>query len=168
MPLSLRWVGQSEYDALAEVRARCYAPAAKDVAVFKERLLSDQRAKPGDHLLAERDGRIVGTATSLSMTMWVRGGSVPCQGVAFVGTIKTARRGGSKSAGERGIASQIMFEALRLARERQQVVSALMPFRASFYEHFGYGLAEQRAEWIVPLSILPPGDFGGIRYREPV
>src|SRR2546423_14823398 len=116
MPLSLRWVGESEYDRVAEVRARSYASAAKDLDRFRENLLADGRAKPGDHLLAERDGRIVGTATSLSMRLWARGGAVPCQGVAFVGTVKTARRGGAQT--ERGIASQIMFQTLRLARER--------------------------------------------------
>ena len=41
-----------------------------------------------------------------------------------------------------------------------------MPFRASFYEHFGYGLAELRHEWTVPLSIFPTGDFAGFRFAE--
>jgi predicted acetyltransferase len=60
-----------------------------------------------------------------------------------------------------------MHEVLRKARERGQVVSALMPFRASFYEHFGYGFAERRTEWVVPLSILPHGEFGSFRYATP-
>src|SRR5205085_8545203 len=129
---------------------------------------NDRRGKVGDYLLAQgADGRFVGTSTSLSMRMWVRGGSVPCQGVAFVGTVKTARRAASssKSSTERGIASQLMIETLRKARERGAVVSALMPFRASYYEHFGYGFAERRTEWTVPLSILPAGDFAGIRFK---
>ena len=37
-----------------------------------------------------------------------------------------------------------------------------MPFRVSFYEHFGYGLVEQRDNWTVPISILPAGEFEGI------
>jgi predicted acetyltransferase len=41
-----------------------------------------------------------------------------------------------------------------------------MPFRASFYEHFGYGNAEKRVEWTVPLPILPRGDFSGYRFYE--
>jgi predicted acetyltransferase len=60
-----------------------------------------------------------------------------------------------------------MRETLRIARERGEVVSALMPFRASFYEHFGYGLVERRCEWTIPLAILPHGDFDGIGfYRD--
>src|SRR6185503_13598429 len=104
----------------------------------------------GDYLLADRDGEAVGTTTALSMTIWVRGAALPCQGVAYVGTIKTHRRGGAN--GEKGVATQLMFETLRRARERREVVSALMPFRASFYEHFGYGLIERRHEWLVPLT----------------
>lgn len=32
-----------------------------------------------------------------------------------------------------------------------------MPFRASYYDHFGYGLVERRGIWTIPLSILPTG-----------
>lgn len=168
MPLKMIWADQSQLDKVAETRARCYAPAAKDVERYRENALNDKRARAGDFLLAERDGRPVGTSTSLSMRMWVRGGSMPCQGVAYVGTIKTARRSSSlaKSAHERGIASQLMIQTLNRARERGEIVSALMPFRASFYEHFGYGLAERRTEWTLPLSIISSGDFEGIRFQE--
>src|SRR5947207_1217363 len=136
MPLSMRWIGPSDYDRLARTRLLCYGSAMKDLATFREKIELDARAQAGDFLLAERDGMAVGTSTSLSMTLWARGAAVPCQGVAYVGTIKTHRRGGS--GGEKGIATQLMQESLRIARERKQVVSALMPFRASFYEHFGY------------------------------
>ena len=35
-----------------------------------------------------------------------------------------------------------------------------MPFRGSFYEKFGYGFVERRAEWTMPMAVLPKGDFG--------
>jgi predicted acetyltransferase len=60
-----------------------------------------------------------------------------------------------------------MHEALRMAHRRQQVISALMPFRASFYEHFGYGLVERRAEWTIPISVFSAGRFDSIRFLEP-
>jgi len=60
-----------------------------------------------------------------------------------------------------------MSEVLRSARDRQFVLSALMPFRTSFYEHFGYGPVERRCEWTVPLSILPTGDFDGMHTMDP-
>lgn len=165
MALKLEWVGESAYDRVALARHRCYSGMSGNLARYNEGMQIDRRQKPGDFILATRDGTDVGTATALSLHMWMRGARLPCQGVAYVGTIKSHRRGGSKE--ERGIASQIMDATLAKARERGEVVSALMPFRASFYEHFGYGNAEHRVEWNVPLAILPRGDFGGYRFYEP-
>jgi predicted acetyltransferase len=164
MPIDLHWAGEDELDRVALARMRCYSPAVKELEKFKEGIRADARAKPGDFLLAESNVEPVGTTTSMSLQMWVRGGRVPCQGVAYVGTIRTARRAGGT---EKGIATQLMHATLDKARERGQVVSALMPFRASFYEHFGYGLAERRTDWIVPLSIMPAGAADGFQYAAP-
>jgi predicted acetyltransferase len=158
MAVTLRWIEQSELDRVAQTRMQCYSPAAKDLEFHKENLRADKR--PAEFLLAELDGQAVGTATSQDMSMWVRGAKISTQGVAWVGTIKTHRRGG------RGIASQLMRETLCKAREREFIVSALMPFRASFYQHFGYGIAERRCEWHVPMSILPQGDCDGVRFMK--
>lgn len=142
-----------------------YAPSGGLIEHYREGLRKDRRQKPGDFLIAERDGVVLGTTTAISLRFWIRGGCVPCQGVAFVGTIKTARRGGA--GGEQGVAWQLMHETLRRGRQRGEVISALMPFRASYYEHFGYGNAEKRVDWIVPLPIMPRGDFTGIRFFRP-
>lgn len=165
MPLQLRWVQDDERDRVALTRMRAYAPALKDLPRYQERMRLDPRARGGDFLLAELDGQPVGTATSLSLATWVRGGSAWCQGVAWVGTVRTHRRGGS--ADQPGVATRIMHETLRKAREREQSVSALMPFRNSFYERFGYGIVERRNDWTIPTGLLPAGDFDGIRHYEP-
>lgn len=164
MSLTLRWVGENELDRVIDCRTRCYGSSEKSRETFERWLHEDLRGKHGDFCLAERDGQAVGTTTSLAMQMHVRGKLVPCQGVAYVGTIKTMRRGGAGN--ERGIASQLMHESLRIARERGDVVSALIPFRGSFYEHFGYGFVERRMEWTLPLSVLPAGNFDGFRFAE--
>ena len=163
MALQLRWAGIDEAERVARTRLLCYAHASNQFERFRESMANDPRATGGDFLLAEQNGQPVGTATSLSMTMWVRGSAVACQGVSWVGTIKTHRR---RAGSGEGIATRIMRDTLRMARERQQVVSALMPFRASFYEHFGYGIVERRNEWTVPLAVLPHGDSEGIRFFE--
>lgn len=162
--LKLDWVGEEAYDRVALTRLRCYAPANNKYERFDQGMRLDGRQRPGDFLLATRDGTDVGTSTALSLKMWMRGARFDCQGVAYVGTIKTHRRGGSD--GERGIASQLMDATIEKAREREQPITALMPFRASFYEHFGYGNAERRVEWTVPLALLPRGEFGGYRFYE--
>src|SRR5688500_4588542 len=161
MALNLRWVGDDERERVAETRMLCYAPARKELPGYVERIKTDVRVQAGDFLLAEDDGQPVGTATSIAMTMWVRGSPLPCQGVAHVGTIKTHRR---KAASGKGVATVVMNETLRAARERGFVVSALMPFRGSFYEHFGYGFVERRKEWTLPMAVLPKGDFGDVRF----
>lgn len=165
MPLSLHWLGEESFDRIADARLYCYAPGMKEQARFRQIIREDRRAEAGDYLIAQKDQFDVGTATALSMSMWVRGGCIPCQAVAWVGTAQTHRRRSSSPDG--GVASQIMREVLRRGRERGQVVSALMPFRASFYEHFGYGLVEKRSTWNIPLSILPHGDCDGMRFYQP-
>src|SRR5689334_3088147 len=100
MPLDLKWVGHADRDRVGHVRGLCYARSKKEVGDFVEQLRNDGRSGPGDWLIASRDGVDVGTATSLAMTMWVRGGAVSCQGVAYVGTVKTQRR--RSSADEHG------------------------------------------------------------------
>jgi predicted acetyltransferase len=41
-----------------------------------------------------------------------------------------------------------------------------MPFRGSFYEHFGYGVVERRCTWTVPISLFSPGSSDAIRFIE--
>jgi predicted acetyltransferase len=163
MSLKLRWVGADERDRVGEVRALCYGRAKAQVADFVKRI-AEPDTRPGDWLLAERDGQAIGTATAVQQPMWVRGGAVLCQCVAYVGTVRTARR---RIGGEPGVGTALMREVLRRGRETGIVVSALMPFRASYYDHFGYGVMERRAEWTIPLSILPQGDFPTVRLYEP-
>jgi len=165
MSIQLRWVGEEDLDRVAETRLRCYAKSASDRDAFARRIREDVRSKPGDFLLAESDGHAVGTATHIPYTMWMRGSALSCQGVAWVGAIKTMRRKGGN--GTPGIASAVMREMIRHARERGDVISALMPFRASYYEHFGYGIVERRCDWTVPIAALPAGPFDSIRFYEP-
>ena len=165
MSLNLRWVDESEYDRVGEARMYCYGAAIGERERFRDSVTIGKQYD-GDVLLAERGGRAVGTATSLKLRMWVRGGAVSCQGVAWVGTVKTARRGGSGASNDPGVATRVMNETLRLARDQGHVVSALMPFRGSFYEHFGYGINERRCAWTVPVAVFPKGSSDGLRFFE--
>src|SRR4030095_8162712 len=122
MPLTLKWVGENERERIGEVRGLCYGQSRKQLADFINEIRTDHRAGPGDWLLAERDGAAVGTATAIPMTMWVRGGAISCQGVAYVGTVKTQRRRGAGE--DKGVGTAIMQETIRAARERKFVVSA--------------------------------------------
>ena len=164
MSLKLRWVGRNESERILEARMMCYSAGSKDRENLGLLLADDPRPGDGDFLLAEDGAGLVGTATIYPFHIWVRGGRLACQGPAWVGTAKTHRR---RKIDGKGIAWQIMHEVLANARARGQVLSALMPFRGSFYEHFGYGIIEQRCEWTVPLSLLPQGPCDGFRFAQP-
>lgn len=170
MTLGFDWRGRSERDRIAEIRWRCYGSRGGERERFGTQVATG-RMEDGDVLIASADGQDVGTATSLSMHMHIRGKRLPCQGVAWVGTSKShRRRAGNEptknepAKNERGIASQIMERVVAKARERGQSVSALMPFRTSFYEHFGYGLVEYQNIWTIPLGLLPPARTDGWRF----
>ncbi|MGW5688929.1 GNAT family N-acetyltransferase [Nonomuraea sp. NPDC003754] len=150
--MKLHWAGRDELDRVAEARTRSFSADGTPVEI-------EEDPRGTSWLLAEEDNVPVGTATSLSFTMWVRGAPLPCQGVADVGTIKTWRAG-------RGVASALMRELLSAARDREFALSALTPFRGSFYEHFGYGFAERRADWTIPTTILPRGDHTDLRFYQ--
>jgi predicted acetyltransferase len=175
-PYSYEWVGFESVEAVVNTRLHCYADSMSSMAEYRLRMTEDKRARDGDFMLLRKGSENVGTATSLSLTMHMRGASVSCQGVAWVGTVRHERRksGGGKSAGgagaaaagikQPGVATQVMRLMLDRARQRGEIVSALMPFRASFYEHFGYGMAERRTRWTIPTSLLPThGDTSGFR-----
>jgi len=150
----MKWIGRESIETIADMRMRCYGAAPGQRQNFLDRT-QDDRFADGDVLLMEDGGVAVGTATHLSFNIGVRGGIVPCQGVAWVGTVKSHRR---RRVDGHGIASTIMKSIIARGRERGDVVSALMPFRASFYERFGYGTVERQNVWTVPLSILPSGE----------
>jgi predicted acetyltransferase len=166
MPLELKWVGPEALDDLVAARTEAYEDGASAAANVREQTLADDRAAAGDYLLAYEGPRPVGTATSLSMQMSIRGAALPCQGIAWLGTARTHRRASGRFGGK-GIASQLMEAAIQRGRERGDVVSALMPFRGSFYEEFGYGVVERRVEWTIPMRTFPVGATGGLRLFEP-
>lgn len=157
----IRTAHPGELEKIAIVRSRCYDSTYADEKKRLEQIPHGRgQIDRGDFILAERAGRLIGTATSLSAEMNVRGRMLPCQGVAWVGTTVDARRSG-------GVASALMGKMLDMARQRGEILSSLMPFRASFYEHFGYGLCERRFLWTIPTAILPRPDLCGFELVDP-
>ena len=165
MALELKWVTSDAREDIATARLAAYGNGPSDADVIR-RGVADDRAIGTDYLMAYDGDHPVGTGTSLAMQMWVRGAAVPCQGIAWVGTARTHRRS-AKRYGGKGVATQLMEELVRQARERGDVVSALHPFRGSFYEEFGFGVIERRVEWNVPIRTLPTGSTDGLRFLEP-
>jgi predicted N-acetyltransferase YhbS len=96
-----------------------------------EELRSSLRYYEGNlSLVAEEGGVAVADASGIPMQQNIRGTVYPMAGVAGVAAHPLARR--------RGYVRALLVELLGRMRDEGHVVSALHPFRPSFYEKFGY------------------------------
>lgn len=86
-----------------------------------------------DCWVVEVDDRLAGALRTYRLFMNYRGHRIPVMGLAGVAVAPDFRR--------RGIGRRMCLEALRIARDRGDLLSALFPFRASFYRQMGYALA---------------------------
>ncbi|MFB6396867.1 enhanced intracellular survival protein Eis [Polymorphospora lycopeni] len=118
-------------------RARRYAPYNEDSV----------------NLIAEVDGRTVAAVAGIPMRQNVRGVVHRMAGVAAVVTDPLARR--------QGHARTLLTRLLGDMRDDGHVVSALYPFRPSFYERFGYaGMPRARR------ATFAPADLAGLQRAD--
>ncbi|WP_173160586.1 GNAT family N-acetyltransferase [Phytohabitans suffuscus] len=97
-------------------------------------------------LVAEEDGTPLAAASAVPMRQNVRGTLHPMAGVASVAVHPLARR--------RGLIRTLLTRLLGDMRDGGHPVSALYPFRASFYERFGYaGLPKKRRVTFAPADL---------------
>ncbi|MBU8858288.1 MULTISPECIES: GNAT family N-acetyltransferase [unclassified Micromonospora] len=99
-------------------------------------------------LVAEEDGVTAAAASAIPMRQNLRGAVLPMAGVAGVATHPLARR--------RGHVRTLMQQLLDGMRDEGHQLTALHPFRASFYERFGYiGLPRRRTAILNPVDLAP-------------
>ncbi|SCG60213.1 GNAT family N-acetyltransferase [Micromonospora humi] len=99
-------------------------------------------------LVVEEDGVTTAAASAIPMRQNLRGAVLPMAGVAGVATHPLARR--------RGHVRTLMHQLLDGMRDEGHQLSALYPFRASFYERFGYvGLPRRRTAVFAPADLAP-------------
>ncbi|MGH7443600.1 MAG: GNAT family N-acetyltransferase [Longimicrobiales bacterium] len=98
-------------------------------------------------LIGAAAGRIVAACQLHPLRQWVAGTALKVAGVGTV-AISPAHR-------QQRFAGDLLTAALRAARARGDVASALYPFRVSFYRRLGYGDAGAVLQWRVPPASLP-------------
>ncbi|MGC4895507.1 GNAT family N-acetyltransferase [Micromonospora sp. DT31] len=99
-------------------------------------------------LVAEEDGITAAAVSAIPMRQNLRGAVLPMAGIAGVATHPLARR--------RGHVRTLMHQVLDGMRDEGHQLSALHPFRASFYERFGYvGLPRRRTAIFTPADLAP-------------
>jgi predicted acetyltransferase len=97
-------------------------------------------------LIAEEDGQALAGVAALRMRQNVRGLVHDMAGVASVSTHPAARR--------RGLVRELMQRLLRQMRDEGCAVSALYPFRPSFYAKFGFvGIPRHRTATFAPAGL---------------
>ncbi|WP_406039002.1 GNAT family N-acetyltransferase [Micromonospora sp. NBC_00898] len=104
-------------------------------------------------LVVDEDGTAVAAVTAIPMRQNLRGTVLPMAGVAGVATHPLARR--------RGHVRALLHQLLDEMRDEGHPLTALYPFRASFYERFGYvGLPRART------AVFSPADLGPLLRAE--
>ena len=125
------------------IQAYAFQPSPADGKV-SEALRRNQRYYQGNvTLVAEEGGVALADASAIPMRQNIRGNVYPLAGVAGVATLPLARR--------RGVARELVTALLARMRDAGDAVSALYPFRPSFYQRFGFvGLPRTRTVTFSP------------------
>jgi predicted N-acetyltransferase YhbS len=145
--MKIRQIGADERVALSlPIQSYAFQPSPATDSEM-EKLRATQRYYEGHvTLVAEEDGVAVADVSAVRMRQNVRGAVYPMAGVAGLATLPLARR--------KGYARALMTEVLGQMRDAGDVVSALYPFRPSFYERFGYvGLPRTRTAAFAPADL---------------
>ena len=114
-------------------------------------------------MIAEEDGQALAGVGAFPMRQNVRGAVYDMAGIASVASHPAARR--------RGLIRALLERLLREMRDRGCAVTALYPFRPSFYGRFGYvGLPRRRTAELTPegLGHLMTADVPGTVERLPM
>lgn len=83
----------------------------------------------------------------MRLTQYITGVALPTAGLAAVAVAPSHRR--------LGLGRRLCGHALRAARERGDVLSALYPFRPAFYRSMGWGLVSQLHRYRFRTTALP-------------
>jgi len=100
--------------------------------------------------VATTGDRLDGAFRTLPLVMHILGRPVPTLGVAAVAVAPHARR--------RGLGAHLCRTALRIGRDRGDLLAALYPFRTDFYARLGFALAGELHRYRFPPEALPAFD----------
>lgn len=146
-PLTFRVATADDIRKIAELSYHSFPMASMPVEAREKRFSEDPRIRVENYVVGEADGCVVASTHWIPFTTWIGGVGQPMQGVASVVVAHEARR--------RGYASDLMVEVMRRARERGTALSALYPFRHSFYASLGYATSVEHRVWTFPPNDLP-------------
>ncbi len=129
--ITLQPAGEDHIPAMAALWAEAFPekPVERRDRELREGLVFGDLS---DCWVAEFDGRLAGALRTYRLTTHLWGRELPTMGLAGVAVAPDFRR--------RGIGRRMCTQALHMAKERGDALSALFPFRTSFYRELGYVL----------------------------
>jgi predicted acetyltransferase len=142
---------REELEAYGEVVA--YSFAINEAEDLRREL---DATEPGWTTCAFVDGKLVTTLGAIPFDVQLNGATVPMGGVTAVGTLPEARR--------QGLLRQVMVQALRTMKEREQPFAILWASMGAIYQRFGYGLASPLISYRFDprdVALLPSYASGG-------
>jgi predicted acetyltransferase len=147
--LSYRFARGAEIPDLARLAAHSFPGGGRTVAWWEEQLRAPVYGGGAETVLLGETaaGEPAALCQIHPLRQWVGGEALPVAGVGTV-TVSPAYR-------RRGLGVALMTAALRWARERGDVASALYPFRTAFYRKLGYGHAGDAVQYQVAAQTLP-------------
>ncbi len=146
-----------EISEVARLQAHSFPVAGRTLAWWQDILANGPHGGLESLWVGEEAGRLVAACQLLWLRQWIGGVAIPVMGLGAVAIAPTHRR--------RGLAGHFLTAGFDHARERGDVASALYPFRASFYERLGYGLAGEAHQYQVPPNLLPDDPAERMRVR---
>jgi predicted acetyltransferase len=144
---TFRFARSDEIGDVARLVSHSFPGPARSVEWIRGQLEAPRFGGGADTLLIGEDARGVAAACQLHpLRQWVGGEELRCAGIGTVAVSPVHRR--------RRVGGQLLTAALRAAAERGDVVSALYPFRVSFYRDLGYGHAADALQYQVAPDAL--------------
>ena len=143
-----------EVPELARLVAHSFPVSGRTQEWWENTLRTDPRGGVEALWAGEGESGLVAGCQILPLRQWIAGAAFPVMGLAMVAISPTHRR--------RGLAGRMVAEAFRHCLDRGDVASALYPFRVTFYEKLGYGLAGEAHQYVLPPESLPD-DPGRLR-----
>jgi predicted N-acetyltransferase YhbS len=164
-PMQIRQISAAERtDTMFPLQTYAFFPSPwddeKEREAYRRRMVYYETTVS---MIAEEDGQALAGVGALPMRQNVRGGIYDMAGIASVASHPAARR--------RGFIRALLDRLLREMRDRGCAVTALYPFRPSFYAQFGYvGLPRRRTAELKPegLGHLLRADLPGTVERLPM
>ncbi|HET6739007.1 MAG TPA: GNAT family N-acetyltransferase, partial [Kribbella sp.] len=144
------------WEELLELLDLAFSAPWSDEQYETERRIWEQERS----VVASEDGQLVGHTGTFTLQLSVPGGQLPTAGVTMVGVRPTHRR--------RGILRDLMRTQLTEIHEAGEALAALTASEPVIYPRFGYGLASDHQEIVVPKesrTLRPVAGIDDVRIR---